>query len=175
MTQSLINPAIPSGPYTATWNGLNIGLFEGPIRLQQRLEGIPVRASQWGQTIIDWVLQGGGCYGLLVIKEWTANTKRFMWPFGNGISNAADLGLMPRPGRVLSQYCAPIVFTALTGSQAATYGPVTRTYPYVTVLPTHNLEFILAAMERNVVIAVACLPVIDTGDATGQARFYTDT
>jgi len=208
VTQSIIysgagvtndGPLIPSGPYHATWGSsqltggaLNIGLLEGVVRLQQRVEGIPVRASQWGQTIIDWVIQGGGCYGLLTIKEWTTNTRRFLWPFGGfntttgkpSLTANPDHGLMPRPGTMLHQFCAPLTLTALPGSQAATYGPITRTYPFVSVLPTHNLEIIMGAMERNVVVAVACLPVIDEADsaivnasglATSQARFFNDT
>lgn len=170
---SLISPAIPSGPYSATWNGTDIGLFEGVIRLQQNVNGLPVRASQWGQTVIDYILSGGGAFGVFVLKEWTSASKRFLWPFGNGISGTPDLGLLPAPGVFLSSYSAPLVLTALAGTPAATYGPVTRTYPYVASLPGHNFDLLFGPMERNTVVACAVLP--QTDGSTRQARLFTDT
>lgn len=163
-----INPAIPSGPYSATWNGNDIGLFEGPIRLQQSLIGLPVRASQWGQTIIDYIIQGGGYFGVIVVKEWTTNIKSFMWPFGS------TLGIVDEPGKLFSAYCQALVLTALTGTPAATYGPVTRTYPLCATLPGHNLDFVFGPMERNTVVAVGILPE-PASQGSRKAKFFTDT
>jgi hypothetical protein len=82
---AVINPAIPSGPYSATWGTVggnegairNCGLFEGPIRWQQNAIGLPIRASQWGQTIIDYVMQGAGYFAVVVVKEWGTDSRRF--------------------------------------------------------------------------------------------------
>jgi hypothetical protein len=81
---AVINPAIPSGPYSATWGTVggnegavrNCGLFEGPIRWQQNAIGLPIRASQWGQTIIDYVMQGAGYFAVVVVKEWGTDSRR---------------------------------------------------------------------------------------------------
>jgi hypothetical protein len=160
-----INPAIPSGPYSATWAGNDIGLFEGPVRLQQSLFGLPVRASQWGNTIIDYIIQGGGYFGVIVVKEWTTASRAFMWPFGS------TMGIVDEPGRLFSAYCQPLVLTALASTPAATYGPVTRTYALTATLPGHNLDIVAGPMERNVVVAIGILP-----EPSGRkARFLVDT
>lgn len=164
---AVINPSIPSGPYSATWNGQDIGLFEGPVRLQQNLIAQPVQASQWGRTIIDYIIQGGGFFGVIVVKEWTTNSKLFMWPFGS------THGIVDEPGKLFSSYCQALVLTALTGTPAATYGPVTRTYPYVATLPGHNLDITMGPMERNVVVAVGVLPEPASGGSR-KAKFFTD-
>lgn len=167
-----INPSIPSGAYDATWeisaSPTDIGLFEGPIRLQQNLIGLPVRASQWGQTIIDYIIQGMGCFGVIVIKEWTTATKKFMWPFG------ATMGIVDEPGKKFSDYCEQLVLTAQTNTPAATLGPVTRTYPLVAVLPGHNLDMAFGPQERNIVVAVGVLPEPST-EGSRKAKFFTDT
>jgi hypothetical protein len=165
---AVINPAIPSGPYTATWNGNGIGLFEGLLRMQQTPFGLPVRASQWGQAVIDYIMQSGGYFGVAVVKEWTTATKAFMWPFG------ADMGVINEPGLLFSSFCQPLVLTALAGTPAATYGPVTRTYTYAATLPGHNLDVAFGPAERNVVVAVGVLPQPNAGGSY-KARFFTDT
>jgi len=177
---ALINPAVPSGPYSATWgssggvvgSALDIGLFEGPTRLQQSLIALPIRASQWGQTIIDYVVQGGGFYGVMVLKEWTANTKKFLWPFGLNVSYAQ--GVVEEPGKMLSGYCDQLILTALSGTPAATYGPVTRTYDYVCVLPGHNIDQAFGPVERNIVVAFVALPQPNSGGSR-KAKFFVDT
>lgn len=169
---AVLSPSIPSGPYTATWvidgSARDIGLFEGPIRLQQNLIGQPVMAHQWGRTIIDYIMQGAGCFGVIVIKEWTSYTKKFIWPFGS------THGIVDEPGKLFSGYCAQLVLTAVSGTPAATLGPVTRTYPYVATLPGHNLDITLGPTERNVVVAVAVLPE-PSAQGSYKAKFFTDT
>lgn len=169
---ALISPSIPSGAYTGTWVidsvARDIGLFEGPIRHQQNLIAQPVMAHQWGRTIIDYVIQGGGFFGVIVLKEWTTYTKKFIWPFGS------THGIVDEPGKLFSSYTAQLVLTAVTGTPAATLGPVTRTYPYVATLPGHNLDITMGPMERNVVVAVAVLPE-PSGSGSYKAKFFVDT
>lgn len=161
--------SIASGAYDVTWNTSNsIGLTEGPIRLQQNVNGLPIRATQWGDTIIDYILRGGGCFGVLVLKEWTAAVKAFLWPFGS------TLGIVDEAGVKFSNYCAPFVLTAQTNTPAATLGPVTRTYPLLSVLPGHNLDMPLWAGPRDIVVAVGVLPEPASGGSR-KARFFIDT
>jgi len=165
---TVINPAIPAGPYTFTWNGNDIGLTEGPARMQQSPFGLPVRATQWGDTIIDYILRGGGYFAVIVVKEWTTNSKLFMWPFGS------NQGVIDEPGRLFSSYCQALVMTALANTPAATYGPVTRTYHYCATLPGHNLDIQAGPQERNVVVALGVLPQPNSGGSY-KAKFFTDT
>jgi hypothetical protein len=169
---AIVSNSIASGAYDATWviqsTPTSIGLFEGPIRLQQNLNGIPVRASQWGDTIIDYIMRGAGCFGVMVLKEWTTATKAFIWPFGS------TMGIVDEPGKKFSDYCTQLVLTAQVNTPAATLGPVTRTYPYVAVLPGHNLDIALVAGMRDIVVAVGILPEPNSSGSR-KARFYTDT
>lgn len=164
---------ISSGAYDVTYvmadqSTQGIGLTEGPIRLQQNVNGLPIRATQWGDTIIDYILRGGGCFGVIVVKEWTAYVKRFLWPFGS------TMGIVDEPGVKFSNYCAQMVLTAQANTPAATLGPVTRTYPYLAVLPGHNIDMALWAGPRDIVVAVGVLPE-PSSSGSRKAKFYSDT
>lgn len=156
------------GTYVIQAAPQSIGLFEGPIRLQQNVNGLPIRATQWGDTIIDYILRGGGCFGVVAIKEWTAYTKTFMWPYG------ATLGVVDEPGRKFSDYVSQLVLTAQANTPAASLGPVTRTYPYAATLPGHNLDMPFWAGPRDIVVALGFLPQPDS-NGSRKARFFQDT
>jgi hypothetical protein len=164
---AVISTTIASGAYDATWavqgTPSPIGLTEGPIRLQQNVNGLPIRATQWADTIIDYILRGAGCFGVIVIKEWTIYTKTFIWPFGT------TMGDVDEPGRKFSDYVQQMVLTAQANTPAAALGPVTRT-----CLPGHNLDIPLWAGPRDIVVAVGVLPQ-PTGTGSRKARFYIDT
>ena len=177
---AVVSTTISSGAYDATYvcnstgnpAGLgtqSIGLTEGPVRLQQNLNGLPIRATQWADTIVDYIMRGGGAFGVIVIKEWTQYTKYFLWPFGS------TLGIVDEPGKKFSDYCSQLVLTAQANTPAATLGPVTRTYPYLAVLPGHNLDIPLWAGPRDVVVAVGVLPQPSGGGSSRKALFFTDS
>lgn len=169
---AVVSTTISSGAYDGTWvvqgSASSIGLTEGPIRLQQNVNGLPIRATQWGDTILDYILRGGGCFGVIVLKEWTTATKAFLWPFGS------TMGIVDEPGRKFSDYCQQMVLTAQANTPAATLGPVTRTYPFLACLPGHNIDMPLWAGPRDIVIAVGVLPEPTSGGSR-KARFYIDT
>lgn len=168
----IVSASLATGAYDATYviqsTPQSIGLFEGPIRLQQNVNGLPIRATQWGDTIIDYILRGAGCFGVVTIKEWTTYTKTFLWPYGTSMGIVAEAGVR------FSDYCAQLVLTAQANTPAATLGPVTRTYPYAAVLPGHNLDMALWAGPRDIVVAVGFLP-FPTTTGSRKAQFYTDT
>lgn len=157
----------PPGPYEVTYDGNAVGLMEGPIRHQQSYGALPIRASLWGQNIIDYIAQGAAVFAVLVLKEWNTNTKAMMWPFN------ASTGIFVEAGMLINQYAAPLVLTALTGTPAATEGPVTRTYPLAILSPGHNKDVILGPVERNTPIVMAVLPEAD--GVSKRAKYFTDT
>lgn len=158
----------PPGPYQATFNGTGIGLMEGPIRHQQNIIGLPIRASLWGQHVIDYIMQGGGVFAVLVIKEWKAGSKAVLWPYNS------SQGIFPVVGELMNQYFKALVFTALAGTPAATEGPVTRTYNLAALLPGHNLDVTFGPGERNVPIVLGMLPE-QNSSTVGQAKYFVDT
>jgi len=171
---ALASPKISAGVYTVTWKGLDLGLTEGPIRMQQTAIGLPIRAQQFGQTIIDYVMQGGGAFGVIVLKEWTSNVKKFIWPFAVIGGATEAMGQVERPGTLLSQYTGTLVLTALAGTKAAEFGPVTRTYQHCAALPGHNIDITFGPTERNIVVALAFLPD-RFASPDYRVQFYTDT
>jgi hypothetical protein len=167
-----VGGSFATGAYDATWvissTPRDIGLMEGPIRLQQNVNGIPIRATQWADTIIDYILRGAGCFGVVVLKEWTTYTRTFMWPYGS------TMGIVDEAGKKFSDYASQLVLTAQANTPAATLGPVTRTYPYCAVLPGHNLDKPLWAGPRDIVVALGFLPEPASGGSR-KAKFFTDT
>lgn len=163
----------PPGPYTATWNGNSIGLMEGPIRHQQSIIALPVRASLYGQEIIDYILQGtGGVFAAFMLKEWNANVKAALWPYGSTQGITSQRGQLIGAGALAKS----LVLTAMPLTPAATEGPVTRTYPLAILLPGHTLDYTLGPVERNIPVIMCALPeseVIST--TTLGTKHFTDT
>lgn len=166
------------GPYQGTFaiaslNGgaaTDIGLMEGPCREQKSIIGLPIRTSLYGNQVIDYVMQGGGVFVVLTLKEWDAGSKAVMWSF----ATAALQGNMPLVGTLFNTFCGQLVLTALAGTPAATVGPVTITYPLCAILPGHNLDITMGPMERNIPLVLAVLPQ-KYSTIVGQATFYTHT
>lgn len=151
-----------------TGSAVSLGLTEGPIRHQQSIIGLPIRATVWGQHIIDYISQGGGVFLALTLKEWNTNSKANMWPYGS------THGQFPVTGELLSPYFKQIVLTALAGTPAATEGPVTRTFAYAALIPGHNLDVLLGPAERNVSLVLGVLPQ-QVSSTVGKAEYFTDT
>lgn len=174
---AVISGDFPPGPYQATYAvpalnagaATDIGLMEGPIRHQQNIIGLPIRTSLYGQNVIDFIQQGGGVFVVLTVKEWDAGAKAAMWPYNT------SHGIFPLTGTLFSATgVGQLVLTALAGTPAATEGPVTRTYPFIGLLPGHNLDLTFGPMERNVTIVMAALPEQNSSNV-GQPKFFTDT
>lgn len=158
----------PPGPYEVTWNGTSIGLMEGSIHHQQMVIALPVRASLYAQTIIDYILQGMFTNAVLVMKEWNAGAKAAQWQFGS------TQGIVNEAGLLFNPLYKQMVLTALSGTPAATKGPATRTYPLSGLLPGHNLDVTMGPEERNVPVAFTFLPEPESGGSK-KCKFFTDT
>lgn len=142
--------------------------MEGPIRHQQNIIALPVRASVWGQHVINYIMQGGGVFIVLTIKEWDAGSKAILWPYN------ASQGIFPVVGELMDTYFKQLVLTALPGTPAATEGPVTRTYPFTAILPGHNLDVTFSAGERNIPLVLGVLPE-QNSTTVGQTKYFTDS
>lgn len=158
----------PPGPYEVIWNGNSIGMMEGSVRAGQQVIGLPVRASLYGQTILDYILQGGFYSIALVMKEWNANAKAAQWQFGS------TPGIVNEAGLLFNPLYKQMVLTALAGTPAATEGPATRTYPLCGLLPGHNLDITMGPEERNVPVVFGVLPEPESGGSK-KTKYFTDT
>lgn len=165
---AVITGDFPPGPYEVTYKAASVGLMEGPIRHQQSVSALPIRASLWGQNVLDYIVQGGGVFAVIMLKEWNTNTKALMHPFN------ASMGIFPKAGMLINQYFGSLVLTALAGTPAATEGPVTRTYPLAGILPSHTLDVVLGPVERNVPVVVCALPEPESVGSK-DVKYFTDT
>lgn len=154
------------GPYLATYKGSGLGGLEGTPRFSMSGEAQDIRASEFGESVVDGVYRGGNAFLLLVLKEWNPATKAAMWPFG------ADLGLSGVIGRSMVDMAGVLLLSAVAGTTGATKGPVTRSFPLAIFSPGHNKEVLFGTEERNVPIVLRCYP---TKAATATLRWFTDT
>ena len=156
------------GPYTATYNGNDVGLIEGVWRHQQTAEAADIRSGRFGDSVIDGIYRGGNCFAVAVFKEWTANIRRMLWPFDTVLGDSG------KHGRSMVDMSSVLLLTAIAGTPAATAGPATRSFPRAIFSPGHNKEVLLGNEERNVPIVFRCYPTVVTPGDT-DLRWYTDT
>lgn len=104
-----------AGPYTCTWNGAPLGIFEGDDRVPtiqqtpraQRVEN----TDRWGRIPIDSVHLGAVTVFMGTLMEYP-KALPVLWPFGIW---GADVG----PVGVLKYTLArPLVLTAISGTTA---------------------------------------------------------
>src|SRR5437588_11692435 len=96
------------GDYSVSWNGSDIGLFQGennglPTIFYTQF-GTPIRASAYGRSPIDAVAQGGEVFAAFTCLEWP-KALPLLFPF-------AAQGLMGTVGRLYRALSAPLAFTA---------------------------------------------------------------
>jgi len=159
------------GPYTGVYGSspTDIGLNEGPHRFIQIAKGANITPNRFGDSVVDGIYRGGNCLIQMSLKEYTAGVKKIIWPF-----SPTDLGLTGVIGRAMSDIAQQLVLTAISGTPAATNGPVTRTCPLVVFAPEHNMELIMGNDERNIPLVCQVLPALVSA-GTSQLRHFTDT
>lgn len=115
--------ALVAGPYTCTWNGVAMGLFQGDSdvpTLSQQFRRQPVeRSDRWGQTRVDSIHMGKAYQVMGVMMEYSKSLA-IIDPFG---TFGAALGTI---GVFVYSLAKALVFTALAGTTAAT-APATLT------------------------------------------------
>lgn len=157
--------AFPVGHYDVTWNSVAVGLMEGPPRVQMTPSGFDIRASKWGQSVISSVYTGSNDFLIVVLKEWLDNAIAAMWPFPVPQSAAwPNHGLV---GQLMSCRSAgdgvvgparELKLTALTGTPAATYGPLTLTAPRACLAPQHTIDLAFGVSERLMALVFRLYP-----------------
>ncbi len=156
------------GPYLISYAGSDIGDTEGLPQEQTTYHAQLVRSTRFGDAVLDFITRGGTCFMVLNIKEWTAATKATWHPF------SATLGLTGLAGRMGSDIAGSLILTAIAGTPAATFGPVTRTYAKAVYAPEFNREIGFGAEERNIPLTLICLPT-EVSASTSDLRLFTDT
>jgi hypothetical protein len=163
-------PGGGAGPYAT-------GLVEGVRRLSRRPQARLFQADAYGDTDIDGVFRGGNASLSIVLKEWTANIRAMLWPFG-GNNSTADFGAIgvanaPGIGKLLTDMAGQIILTAATGTPAAgTLGPATITFAKAIMSPDTDIEILMGAEPRDIPVVFKLFPYLD---GSSIVRFWSMT
>jgi hypothetical protein len=157
-----------AGPYTATYNtdaapgnppgkGLgprDLGLVEGVRRWRRVMQARDVRASAFGDSVIDAVYRGGQCFCLMTFKEWSAAARAALWPFSSSFGEVGAIG------RLLTDLAGVLTLTAVPNTPAAQNGPAILVFGKAILSPEHVSEVSLGNQERDVPIVLRCFPYV---------------
>lgn len=158
------------GQYTAAISSTDLGLTtsEG-WKLRYRPAKKKINDTNlYGDTLIDGIYLGmEGVQLMTTFKEWKAGMLGTLWPYGA----AAFDGTLGTIGVLDSSLASTIVLTAVTGTPAATNGPVTLTCHQCILSPDNDIEVLLAPDERNVPVLFDLL----LSNVSSTLRFFTKT
>jgi hypothetical protein len=135
-----------SGPYTATWNGVGLGLFQGEgglptITSVGKAKGI-ASSNLYGLTQIDSIHLGRDMFFDAVLMEYTLGVSA-LWPFDDFYGLGLPVGTLKR---ALAQ---PLVLTAVAGTPASST-PATLTMSKAILADDHQGKIVYGPELRTV-------------------------
>lgn len=154
-----------AGPYTVTYNAVDIGITEDGAELEHTYYSELVRGDNYGDTVQDGVYRGGDCFVSMTLQEWdNAALHAAMNPFGSG---AVPSGLSGQVGRLMTTLAKPLVLTPVAGTTAATAtvgATNARTFTAAKAILAENfpIRFQFASRLRRVPLRFRILPVTGT-------------
>ena len=159
------------GPYTATYDlddanpKADLGLVEQAWFMESQAEARDIRASRYGESIIDGIYVGQNVFMIVRLKEWTQTVRRAIHPWADDGAaldkdKEAVLGRTGAHGRCMADMARELELTAIPGSPAATLGPITITAPLAIYAPRHNLQIPFGNLERDIHIVFQLYPVL---------------
>lgn len=144
-----------SGAYTATWNGVSLGLFQGEGGLPTITsvgKSKPIASSNlYGNTTIDDIHLGRDMYFEAILMEYTKGLTS-IWPFGSDwLSLGMPIGTLKRA------LARPLVLTAVAGTPASAT-PATLTATYAILSTDHQPKIVYGPELRTVPIRFQLFP-----------------
>lgn len=157
-----------TGPYTATFSGVALGVFEGDA-------GLPViehtmstesigNTSAYGKSVIDDIQQGGNVFFAFTCIEYKSGPKAAFWPYH------ATLGRGPVVGTLLYDSSAALVLTSTAGTPAAA-SPATLTSSHCILAPGFGARLVYGPTLRKVPLRLRAYPYL----AGGNFVWFTET
>jgi hypothetical protein len=156
------------GPYTATWNSVALGVFEGDAglpSLEHQAAGEDVgNTSAYGRTVIDSVYLGANWFSSFTCIEYKAGPISAFWPYH------ATLGRLGTIGVLLYTLSQALVLTAVAGTSAAT-APATLTASKSILLPGFTPRIMFGPKLRTVPLRMRLFPY----DSAGAIIHFSQT
>lgn len=151
------------GVYTITWGGAAVGITEdGPEMDHQILAEILNQSSTHGREEIDGLYLGMQVSINFSVRVWSSTVKDLIW-------TAGTWGASGTIGRSLYDLSKAVVFTAVSGTVAATAGPSTVTASKCILRPNTSVRTSFGNRWR--VIPVTMMVLKNAGDSA----FFTST
>lgn len=149
-----------SGKYSVTWNGAYIGQLKNGFYIRNRLFAEPISGDSGGDSHQDFVDRGSNVYLQFTSLDWDLAVHdaaiSIFWPH-----SASGWGTAGTVGSLYSARAKSLVMTALTGTPAATVGPVSITVPQAVIAPGQDQELFFGNANRDVPILLQALPYVD--------------
>jgi hypothetical protein len=110
--------------------------------------------------MIDGIYRGQDVQIVVTFKEWTANIRSAIWPYGA----AGFDGTVGQVGRLNSALAKVIILTAAAGSPAAAgSSPATLTANLGIIAPENEIDILMGPDERNIPVLFDLIPYDDSG------------
>jgi hypothetical protein len=152
-----------AGPYTVTYNAVDLGISEDGIELEHITYADLVRGDNQGDSVQDGVYRGGDMFLSLTLIEWDKDALHAaMNPYGSTVSTLGEMGQV---GRLMMNLAQQIVATPVAGTTAASAaltGPVamdTLTAAKCILAENFPVRFQMATRLRKVPLRFRILPV----------------
>jgi hypothetical protein len=155
--------AFYSGPYTATYGDVSIGMVEDGFSFSYRrtVENIVTDAA--GDSPLDAVHRGVSATLSFILSEYDkAILTTMMWPFIDAGGSAAEFGELGQVGRLDTTMAKQLVMTACT----VTNTPYTITFPKVILSPDFDVTILFANRHRKVPMQLTVYPTLISASTT---------
>jgi len=153
-------PVFAVGQYSVTFDSVAVGLMQGE-------EGVPTlipktyahevnNTDAWGKMLIESFTLGADWQCQFTMMEYKAATLSVLWPF------AAALGTLPGFGLAYTALAQVLVLTAVTGTPAATAGPVTITATLAILARNFTGKLMFGPMVRTIPVLLDLYPYVNS-------------
>lgn len=182
---------VVAGAYLSAYNGIGITgegfaragstpglgfMDDNGYEIEQQTHGEMVdRTDLYGQSLMDWVHQGGSVFmtfACMTFQRAVNAIKNVFYPW-------AQFGVLKddaRPiGRLASNVAQILLLSAVAGTPAATSGPLAITAYKAILPPGSNLRLMYATRVRKVPCRLALLPYAPSGPAFSSGAYPVST
>lgn len=154
-----------AGPYTASYNDVDLGITEDGFDLDQTSFQESIRGDNMGSTHQDAVYRGANVFLSWVSQEWNIDeAANVFWPW-------AAWGTIGQVGRLHTAVATDMVLSAVAGTNANTAGPGTLTAGLAILAADFDVKHILSTRHRRTPIRHQLYP--QGSDAATATWFYS--
>jgi hypothetical protein len=150
------NEQLAAGQYTVTWEGLNLGIFEGDAGVPTLDHNVKAEmvdnTSAYAKMTIDAIYQGADFGMNMTCIEWNAGMRNALWPYANALGTAGVIA------RRLYDLSGGLVLTVTAGTPAAVTGPSIVSAAHAILQPNFVPRITFGPLLRRVPLRFLLFP-----------------